>query len=675
MSSDNNMELSRRKILAGMGAVGAAGAGAGLGTSALFSDTEQFVNNQLTAGQLDLKMDWEEHYSFPQIYDDFEDPTIENGTDLDVVREDPNDSRYVGLPDPEDPVVWANAEDDPTDTGESSLELYFQNTTIEAYPDQESGEVEATFTSIDSGGNPVVENPCDALADVPQDLGTYSDEVDPPARTRNGDTYDSEDDEAYPLINLWDVKPGDFGEFTFSAHLCDNPGYLWLQMPDGLTESENGLEEPESDPAFGNDSSPDDGELAENVQTALWYDDDCNNRIDREPQDIVTLAVVDTSDSTSNNLQDIQDAANALVENLYDATQQNTDLGIWAGIITFENTGDSNDPILANPIVPVDNYVDNNGDGQFDGETFLPDNSQGGNSPIPQALDVGREYLNDKAAALDSDSSNDIEDPDKDILLVSDGNPVYDTSGGTDGVTGELLNPDESLFSFDGNNYESDYFDGEANESDLELPNPNSPPNSKDRAETALVARDIDGQPFVPNTQYSQPAGPKVDNPEDQPEGLSGNDPADISGDNDITVRAAAIYDSADSSGVKQLARDTMMAYASGDGAYYDVGMLGGTDAGEEVANDLVGSGGPGENVIFRGTLSDLENELTDPATMLDGNQEGGCFAPGATHCFGLAWWVPIDVGNEIQGDSVSFDLAFLTEQCRNNDDPGQTVL
>ncbi|TKX53989.1 hypothetical protein EXE44_17105, partial [Halorubrum sp. SS7] len=70
MSSDNNLELSRRKILAGMGAVGAAGAGAGIGTSALFNDTESFEDNQLTAGSLDLKIDWEEHYSFPQIYDD-----------------------------------------------------------------------------------------------------------------------------------------------------------------------------------------------------------------------------------------------------------------------------------------------------------------------------------------------------------------------------------------------------------------------------------------------------------------------------------------------------------------------------------------------------------------------------------------------------------------------------
>ncbi|WP_254838359.1 SipW-dependent-type signal peptide-containing protein [Natronomonas marina] len=47
-------KLSRRKALAGLGTIGVAGAGAGLGTSALFSDEEEFENNQLTAGTLDM---------------------------------------------------------------------------------------------------------------------------------------------------------------------------------------------------------------------------------------------------------------------------------------------------------------------------------------------------------------------------------------------------------------------------------------------------------------------------------------------------------------------------------------------------------------------------------------------------------------------------------------------
>jgi predicted ribosomally synthesized peptide with SipW-like signal peptide len=55
MTDDNRLyRLSRRKVLAGLGGVGLASAGAGLGTTALFSDTESFDGNTITAGTLDL---------------------------------------------------------------------------------------------------------------------------------------------------------------------------------------------------------------------------------------------------------------------------------------------------------------------------------------------------------------------------------------------------------------------------------------------------------------------------------------------------------------------------------------------------------------------------------------------------------------------------------------------
>jgi len=58
MTDDNSQlyDLSRRKMLAGLGAIGLASAGAGLGTSAYFSDTETFANNTLTAGTLDMSV-------------------------------------------------------------------------------------------------------------------------------------------------------------------------------------------------------------------------------------------------------------------------------------------------------------------------------------------------------------------------------------------------------------------------------------------------------------------------------------------------------------------------------------------------------------------------------------------------------------------------------------------
>ncbi|WP_082356839.1 choice-of-anchor W domain-containing protein [Halorubrum tropicale] len=52
--NDDTIGLSRRKMLVGLGAVGVASAGAGLGTTAYFNDTETFEDNTLTAGSLDL---------------------------------------------------------------------------------------------------------------------------------------------------------------------------------------------------------------------------------------------------------------------------------------------------------------------------------------------------------------------------------------------------------------------------------------------------------------------------------------------------------------------------------------------------------------------------------------------------------------------------------------------
>jgi spore coat-associated protein N len=57
MSDDDNstgLELTRRRILGGIGTIGAASAAAGAGTFAYFSDTESSTGNTVTAGTLDL---------------------------------------------------------------------------------------------------------------------------------------------------------------------------------------------------------------------------------------------------------------------------------------------------------------------------------------------------------------------------------------------------------------------------------------------------------------------------------------------------------------------------------------------------------------------------------------------------------------------------------------------
>lgn len=52
----NERTVSRRTLLGGLGAVGVAGVGAG--TTALFSDSEQFGTNSVAAGELDLLVAW-----------------------------------------------------------------------------------------------------------------------------------------------------------------------------------------------------------------------------------------------------------------------------------------------------------------------------------------------------------------------------------------------------------------------------------------------------------------------------------------------------------------------------------------------------------------------------------------------------------------------------------------
>jgi predicted ribosomally synthesized peptide with SipW-like signal peptide len=72
MNDDSNsLRLSRRRMLGGLGVVGLASAGAGLGTTAYFNDVEAFVGNNLTAGSLDLfvHVDYEEDQGSYAQYD------------------------------------------------------------------------------------------------------------------------------------------------------------------------------------------------------------------------------------------------------------------------------------------------------------------------------------------------------------------------------------------------------------------------------------------------------------------------------------------------------------------------------------------------------------------------------------------------------------------------------
>ncbi|MFW5948121.1 MAG: choice-of-anchor W domain-containing protein [Halolamina sp.] len=79
MTDDNPIRLSRRKMLGGVGAIGLASAGAGLGTTAYFSDEESFTDNSLTAGELDLFV----HVDYEEDQGDYAQWSTDDGTYVD----------------------------------------------------------------------------------------------------------------------------------------------------------------------------------------------------------------------------------------------------------------------------------------------------------------------------------------------------------------------------------------------------------------------------------------------------------------------------------------------------------------------------------------------------------------------------------------------------------------
>jgi Ca-activated chloride channel family protein len=192
MTQDDELplyNLSRRRLLAGLGAVGIASAGTGLGTSAFFSDEEEFVDNRLQAGTLDLKLDYKATY--------FGGPGR-----IDAVR-------AMGYPDAEEIL-----EDDES-TGRYLLGQAPSPADMQAWEDLVQGE-QFDFCSPEADEYLV-----------------------------NGD--------GIPMFTIEDVKPGDSGEVTVSIHICDNPGYLRMvgditgNAENGQTEPELAAEGEDTD--------------------------------------------------------------------------------------------------------------------------------------------------------------------------------------------------------------------------------------------------------------------------------------------------------------------------------------------------------------------------------------------------------------------------------------------
>ena len=231
MTRDSQFNVSRRAVLAGLGTVGIASAGAGLGTSAYFSDQETFADNRVQAGRFDLKVDWQVTY---------------DGADKSPVYGDAGRPYVSAYPD--------RYEND-LENGGLLVEggSYVQNADGVRDPIRSREQIRADW----QGGEPT------------------DDEVESVFVSQFADVPDYFENQELPaLVELSDVKPGDAGEVCFSLHLFDNPGFVWM-TGELLENAENGMSEPEAtDPDETSDDTGDEvGELADEVQVELVYTD------------------------------------------------------------------------------------------------------------------------------------------------------------------------------------------------------------------------------------------------------------------------------------------------------------------------------------------------------------------------------------------------------------------
>jgi 2',3'-cyclic-nucleotide 2'-phosphodiesterase/3'-nucleotidase len=254
---ETGIELSRRQALAALSSIGAASAGAGLATSAYFSDQETFENNALMAGELDVKAAYAAYYSDwrPNADGVAEDAGVDEVVMYDGAPGTVGDAGdlpdgLTGLPADD---AWLIAVSDP--------DRFLDNT-----------RTGAAGTASCPGGT-------DA-ADLDQ-----------------------------PVIDVPDLKPGDFGEVTIDFTLCDNPGFVTL---DGaiVESTENGTTEPEGDDPDERDPGV---ELLDVVQAAVWVDDG-NNYQDGEEMPVVV-------DSLRNVLGLAEDGAGVALNGDLPATQ------------------------------------------------------------------------------------------------------------------------------------------------------------------------------------------------------------------------------------------------------------------------------------------------------------------------------------------------------------------
>ncbi|OYR59349.1 vWA domain-containing protein [Halorubrum halodurans] len=566
MSDENKIDtigLSRRKMLAGLGAVGIASAGAGLGTTAYFSDEEGFEGNTLTAGNLDLLVDWQQTYDFGEGHQ------------------------------------FVSAHPDHDGDGEQSVEIDGEVLRYSDFPDEEDE---------DSNGANIPDLDCAAI---------------PPLSEANFNVDPVTGEEMETLVQLTDVKPGDSGEITFSLHLCDNPGYIWIQA-DNVSDEGGAGTEPELI------VDPDNmGDLGDAIRATLWYDEDCDNVYDgAEPVDIMLTL----------------DFSGSMLYNQY------------GGVV-------SNDTIQIN--------------GATYGETTKIDLVELGTRQFVDYLQSQGSDVQVGVAYFDGEGSNDTE-PRTGVLqpLTADLSVV---DGALSGLRQKLANlvtggPGSTPFDGDGNpnpfsnasGIATGTYIGEGVDDAQDELAANGRPNAEKRN---IVLSDGESFNGTGSTQFSSPTAAADD--------ARAASPAPATDVYTINVDGSA---------------STLQAMAGpaggsgGDSAYFNdvddplniptvFGNLAAQTGQEKIImedslGNVLDALADGNGVPLDGNRATPYDELGDPA---DDSNRDAFRGDGVMHCVALSWELPFEVGNEVQGDTLGFDLGFYTEQERHNDGSGPT--
>ena len=303
MSKDTNdgIGLSRRKVLAGLGAVGVASAGAGLGTTAYFNDTESFDGNTLTAGELDLKLDYRATYAgglgrLDEIngwYPDFEVEEEEDGVYL------------IGeVPDIEEADAW----EDEVQTRDFCLPEV----------DLVNGDEIPVFT----------------LDDVkPGDCGEVT------------ISLHICDNPSWVWMN---------GELTENAQNGYSEPELERLGEDDYTEVSEG---DDVTGEFDYNDTEIGGQLADAIDVTMWYDENCNNVLDADSEEegdsVCVQLVIDTSGSMGGGrIANTKSGAKQLAATILDANPDNQ-----VGVTRF-STGASTPQPLTDDFDAVETAID-----------------------------------------------------------------------------------------------------------------------------------------------------------------------------------------------------------------------------------------------------------------------------------------------------------------------------